>query len=191
MYSTITKKKCKCGCDRWPTVGYAGYNQFCAPQLVADVKKSKNRRAKSAKNKRLAAKIKKLHTPQNDEAVELQMWYNNRMINEVPVCANCGASNPELKLNPKLRKLWKSCQAHLLPKKIFKSIKTHPLNGMVLGAGFGHISLCYCHDDYDHDWERASKMNIWPEVVRRFKILYPLIAPNERKSIPQILYETL
>lgn len=190
MYSTIPKKKCKCGCNMWPTSGYAGYYEKCAPQMVVDEKTKKNNRAKERANDKLRAKVKQLHSPENDRAAKLQMWFNNRMINEVPVCANCGASKPELKLDPKLRRFWKGCQAHLLPKKIFHSIETHPLNGLVLGWGIS--GLCYCHDEYDNTWERASKMIIWqPIVVVRFKILYPLIAPNERKSIPQILYETL
>ncbi len=60
---------------------------------------------------------------------------------------------------------------------------------MVLGTGYS--GLCNCHDEYDAGWERASKMAVWSEVVRRFKILYPLITEKEHQFIPQILLDTL
>ena len=121
------------------------------------------------------------------ENVGLLDWFLEGMKSEV-VCENCGASNPNLKLE-KYKKQWRSCQAHLLPKRHFISIRTHPLNRMVLGTGYS--GLCNCHDEFDSNWDKASKMNIFKEVVRRFKILYPLIPQVEHKYIPQQLLSTI
>lgn len=119
---------------------------------------------------------------------DLELWFLHRMNTLEPICANCGNRGNFL-LDVKYKKLWRSCQAHLFPKRHFKSIKSHPLNGLVLGTGFS--GLCNCHDTYDSSWDAASKMHIWPEVVNRFKILYPLINTSEHKFIPQILLDTL
>ena len=117
----------------------------------------------------------------------MAVWFDNRMNTLQPVCENCGATADWLK-QPEYRKLWKSCQAHLLPKRHFKSIKAHPLNGMVLGSGFSQ--LCFCHDFYDSAWSKAATMKIWDEVVRRFLIMYPLITEQEQRFIPnQLLQE--
>lgn len=116
----------------------------------------------------------------------LILWFKVKMDLNEPRCAECNAYKPSLKQWPQG---WKSCQAHLLPKKNFKSISTHPLNCLVLGSGFS--GLCHHHDMYDSSWETASKMKIWPEVVRSFKILYPLITTSEHKFIPKQLLDTL
>ena len=54
---------------------------------------------------------------------------------------------------------------------------------MVLGSGYS--GLCNCHDSYDSNWDAASKMNIWNEVVKRVLIMYPLIKESEYKYIPK------
>lgn len=55
MYnSTIKRKKCKCGCHRYPTLGYSGYAAMCAPQEIKDKVGSKRdvaRRNKNARNR--------------------------------------------------------------------------------------------------------------------------------------------
>lgn len=148
------------------------------------------------KQKSLSTKIRGLQfTPTNLIQLEekgliegegLALWFKVKMELNEPRCMNCGAYKPELK---QWTKGWHSCQAHLLPKRHFRSINTHPLVGLVLGTGFS--GLCFCHDIYDGSWDAASKMNIWPEVCRRFLILYPLIKPEEHKYIPKQLLETI
>jgi hypothetical protein len=118
----------------------------------------------------------------------LDDFFETLMRVNVPVCDNCGAMKPFLK-NPDYKPLWKSCQAHLLPKRFFKSLQTYELNVMVLGSGYS--GMCHCHDDYDNNWEKASKMKIWPEVVRRFKIMYPLIPLSEYQYIPDVLLKEI
>jgi len=46
MYSSIVRKACKCGCSKYPTIGYKGFNADCRPDLkAAQIKKQKDRNA--------------------------------------------------------------------------------------------------------------------------------------------------
>jgi hypothetical protein len=119
---------------------------------------------------------------------ELNTFFTYMMSQKYPICENCGAENIYL-LKEENKALWKSCMAHLFPKRHFESIKCHPLNILVLGSGYS--GLCNCHDNYDSNWHKASTMRVWHEVVLRFHILYPLIKPEEHQFIPQQLLDTL
>jgi hypothetical protein len=130
--------------------------------------------------------IKKGKPKKKDKS--LDEFFETLMRVNVPVCDNCGAMKPILN-SEDYKPLWKSCQAHLLQKRHFKSLQTHELNMMVLGSGYS--GMCNCHDDFDNNWDKASKMKIWPEVVRRFKILYPLIHLSEYQYIPDVLLKEL
>src|SRR6185503_8109670 len=66
--------------------------------------------------------------------------------------------------------------AHLLPKKIFKSISTHPLNYLILGAG------CGCHDK-THTISKFVKMKIWPLAKQRILEMMPLLPVDELRRI--------
>jgi len=191
--SHIKVKTCKCGCGGMPTMGWQGYKYSHAPQELKDkqTKKQVERRLRANK----AQISRKLHQVANDKGMQIKSnfgavmipqgqlagWFVDRMGKCEPKCENCGKVGLFLK-KPEFKVLWKSCQAHLLPKRHFKSLETHPLNGMVLGSGFS--GLCHCHDTYDSSWEKAAKMPIWEEVVRRFKIMYPLITQEEHRFIP-------
>lgn len=171
-----------------------GYCKSCQWKRTDTDKRSIIQKA-IAKNasKNETSKVRKLLTDNvNMEMInkkkELDTFFEERMGNNYPKCENCGAEKIIL-LDARYKKQWKSCQAHLLPKRHFGSIKTHPLNIMVLGSGYS--GMCHCHDDYDHDWGRASKMKIWGEVVRRFKLLYPLIPESEQRHIPEVLLKEL
>jgi len=143
-----------------------------------------NARQQANKAKYLPSNKKMLEEKGIVKNNELELWFLQGMNTSMPICENCGSSKSDL-LNPLLKKQWRSCQAHLLPKRHFKSIMTHPLSRLILGSGFS--GMCHCHDNYDHDWGRASKMDIWPEVIRRFKILYPFIDQKEYQFIPDAL----
>lgn len=190
--SPIVRKHCKCNstCDKYPSLGYSGYYSTHAPLEVLD--RIGSNRQQSIRNRAKRSNLtRKLHIAQkmvNGDTAALELFFSERMNRLYPQCDNCFVTKPSLLFVDK-KKQWRSCQAHLLPKRHFKSIQTHPLNCMVLGSGYS--GMCYCHDDYDHDWERASKMKIWDEVVRRFKILYPLTIESERRFTPKILLDTL
>ena len=199
--SNIKIKPCKCGCGKPKKLGLEGYATLnCMPEELRVKSKYNTKNTLARANKAKLNQIsRQLHKAQEDkksashEAVlplneQLGMWFVTRMQICEPKCENCGKEGGYLKL-PEFKKLWKSCQAHLLPKRHFKSLQTHPLNGMVLGSGYS--GLCHCHDDYDSSWEKAAKMPIWEEVVRRFLIMYPLIPQEEYQFIPPQLLQEL
>lgn len=74
--------------------------------------------------------------------------------------------------------------AHLLPKKLFKSVATHELNYLLLGAG------CGCHTKTDRI-DKFIKMNVWPEAKRRINIMRPLLPFDELKHLSSQLLNAL
>lgn len=74
--------------------------------------------------------------------------------------------------------------AHLLAKKLFKSVATHPLNYLVLGAG------CGCHEE-THRVDKFIKMKCWPEAARRIKEMIPLLPIDELRHISSQLLKAL
>lgn len=74
--------------------------------------------------------------------------------------------------------------AHLLPKKLFKSVATHPLNYLILGAG------CGCHYKTDRI-DKFIQMKVWPEAARRIKIMLPLLPFDELKFLSSQLLTAL
>lgn len=66
--------------------------------------------------------------------------------------------------------------AHLLPKKLFTSVATHPLNYLILGAG------CGCHEK-THRIDKFIQMKVWPEAAKRIKIMIPLLPFDELKHL--------
>lgn len=192
-YSTIKKKTCRVpDCTNYPGFGMAGFCYKHIPEEVAQEIKVERDNARKKANARVAdkAKLRKLGRLSHNEN-DLELFFKLQMNERLPICENCGSTKMTLKKlqNEGYQNLWKSCMAHLLPKRHFKSIATNPLNLMVLGSGYS--GMCNCHDTYDSNWEAASKMKIWDEVVRRFKVLYPLVADHERQFIPDVLLKTL
>lgn len=74
--------------------------------------------------------------------------------------------------------------AHLLAKKLFHSVETHPLNYLILGAG------CGCHQKTDR-LDTFVQMNVWREAARRIKIMLPLLPFDELKYVSSQLYTAL
>jgi hypothetical protein len=81
-------------------------------------------------------------------------------------------------------KFARSAIAHLLPKKLFKSVATHELNYLILGAG------CGCHEK-SHRIDKFCQMKIWPEAARRIKIMIPLLPFDELKYLSNQLLTAL
>jgi hypothetical protein len=113
---------------------------------------------------------------QNEEDPALERWYRDivQLHKGSPHCWNCGH----------LVAVWnytfaKAAVAHILPKKTFLSINTHPLNYLFLGAD------C-CHNLWDRSWSSASEMKIFPVALERYRQFAPAIALAERKEIPEI-----
>lgn len=178
-YSTIQKKKCKCGCNRWPTISCDGYNFVCAPQELKD--KIGTRRKLNEKNKRSRSlQSAKLHQAQNEVRKKtLNEWFNwvaeTHSDGNGCKCWECGSWIPP--------DYMRHATAHLLPKKLFKSVETHELNFLILGAG------CGCHAKTDR-LDKFIQLRMWPEAARRIKIMMPLLPFEELQYISsQLLVE--
>jgi hypothetical protein len=83
-------------------------------------------------------------------------------------CMECGAIVP--------RAYIRHATAHLLPKKIFKSVATHPLNYLILGAG------CGCHEK-THRIDKFIKMKTWPIAKERILTMMPFLPTDELRRI--------
>lgn len=116
-----------------------------------------------------------------------EQWFIDRMAENVPVCMNCGMEAAWL-LQPEYEKIWRACQAHILPKRKaqFPSVATHPLNHLILFPVWGG-HLCGCHDEYDSGWYNATTMKVWGLAKSKFKQFESAIAPSERRRIPEQL----
>lgn len=110
-------------------------------------------------------------------------WFTARHREMTGRCIVCGEKSC------KGMKEYKNSIAHLFPKAIFKSIKWHPENW---------IELCFYgnshHTNYDANIFTLEDLQFtpaWPEIVRKFMILYPLMTAEEKGRIPDILIQEL
>lgn len=176
----IERKKCKCGCGLPSSFGYGGWRYDHSPQLIADAKKSRNNKAAERRNKKLRAKVKKLHSPENDEAVLKQIWFTERRKEMTGICS-CGCGKPSSKNDDNN---FRSSACHILPQRHFASVRWHPLNFIEMAFWGG------CHTNMDDQGsDRWDKLACWPEIVRKFKIIYPKTYRLERQFIPKILQQ--
>lgn len=135
-------------------------------------KKSAKRIAKEAEEKAAGAK--------QVGRLELEKWFfdiqEKHWATGWCACQECGEMIPKTYARPAI--------AHLLPKKLFKSIATHPLNYLILGAG--------CGDHYKTDRvDKFSQMKVWGEAARRIKIMIPLLPFDELKYLSSQLLNAL
>lgn len=114
------------------------------------------------------------------QQTELQKWYERIMQSEMPICWETGE---KIDTGDKLG--WHGSIAHILPKDLFDSVKTHPMNYMILKMWGG------THGQYDSSWEKAAKMSIWPYAVRIINILYPLLTREEKSKLPETIIQEI
>lgn len=104
----------------------------------------------------------------------LEKWYSDIAFkHSIPGlggcrCMECGEWIPEHYI--------RHATAHLLSKKLFKSVATHELNYLILGAG------CGCHEK-SHRIDKFVTLKMWPEAARRIKIMMPLLPHDELKYV--------
>lgn len=183
MYSSIAKKKCKCGCNRYPSIGYNGYSFKCAPQDILDKVGTKRDVARKNKNNRMAFG-RKLHEAQkeaNPEKDYKETWFKNTRKKLTGIC-QCGCGNPSSKndfigLDGKIQSYFRSSCCHIFPKSKFPSIQYHPLN-YVERAFWGG-----CHSFMDDtSMDRWINMADFDDIKTKFYILAPLLTDDERAS---------
>jgi hypothetical protein len=130
---------------------------------------------KSAKKLLEESKQKEL-----EKDTELQKWYAKIMESEKPICWETGE-----KINKNDKLGWHGSIAHILPKADYPSVKTHPLNYMILKMWGG------THGQYDSSWENASKMKVWAYACKIINILYPLLTQEEKRKLPDIILQEI
>lgn len=112
--------------------------------------------------------------------LELEHWFHTIQMRHFTEfggqCMECGAYIPN--------QFARHATAHLLPKKLFKSVATHELNYLILGAG------CGCHVKTDRV-DLFVKMKVWPEAARRIKKMLPLLPFDELKYVSSQLLTAL
>lgn len=112
---------------------------------------------------------------------DLVKWYAKIMQEEPGKCWETG----EL-IDKKDKMGWHGSIAHILPKEHFPSVKTHPLNYMILKMWGG------THSTYDSSWEQAAKMKIWPYSLKIIiHDLYPLLTAEERRKLPEVVKQEI
>lgn len=110
---------------------------------------------------------------------ELDRWFKERRNQMSGYCLHCG------EVTTKNQDQWfKASIAHILPKRLFKSVATHPLNW---------VELCFwinnCHARYDNFTLDITEMNCYDLIIERFIAMYPDIDPKERRFIPDTLMQ--
>lgn len=130
---------------------------------------------KSAKRLKQEAEEKK---GKKDPSAEKERWFQDRRREMIGICRNCG--KPSYK---KSNEYFRHSIAHILAKRksMFPSVATHPENW---------IELCSdCHMNLDNCMIDLTDLACWDEVVVKFQKIYPSIAKEEKKRIPDILLQ--
>jgi len=156
-------------------VGLEQIRQLKENALLPKVKVRKPIPKKSAK------KLAQEKSPEyKNEKTELEKWFKDIQAKHFTSyggrCMECGAHIPV--------EFARHAIAHLLAKKLFLSVKTHPLNYLILGAG------CGCHQKTDRV-DTFVKMRIWGEAAYRIKQLIPLLPFDEYRYISTQLLTAL
>lgn len=175
MNSSIVRKHCKCGCQKWPTLSCFGYNFGCLPPNLKEKAGTKRKISIKNRNKRVALS-KKLHiaqksTDESEYANKLSLWFKYQMQVSKKVCENCGADLSHYNEND-----WFSSHHHIIEKSLCGSVASHPQNHIVLGK------WC-CHSQVHTSWLNLSKMHCYEEMKKRFNMFRGDISEKELSKL--------
>lgn len=141
--------------------------------------------------KKSAKRIEKEAAEKKSASVEgvdnkQDLWFTERRKEMTGRCVFCGG-----KTEKNNDVTYRNSVAHLLAKRksMFRSVATHPDNW---------LELCFygnsCHTNFDNSiitWELLADSNEWKIIVDKFKLIYPSIAPEEHKNIPELLLKEI
>lgn len=114
------------------------------------------------------------------------IWFAEKRKEMTGRCVFCGG-----KTEKNNDVTYRNSVAHLLAKRksMFPSVATHPDNW---------LELCFygnsCHTNFDNSiiaWELLADSNEWKIIVDKFKLIFPSIAPEEHKNIPELLLKEI
>lgn len=125
---------------------------------------------------RYRASLKKFTRPvenKNQAKKELDKWFLEQISQMPKCCENCGDY-----LNPYAPWGAKAYIAHIVPKRHFKSVRTHPVN---------RVFLCIqCHTNFDNWPERkVMLMPVFQTVCERYSVFADLIPEDEQRYLPE------
>lgn len=144
------------------------------PDILSRLQRARTAKAKPAPKAMENGKMK-----ERDNKENLEQWFKDGDKQSTGKCRHCGGRT--CKGDPLF---YKHSQAHILPKRLFPSVATHPLN---------RIELCFwdnnCHGNFDNGTLDLMDMNCFDEIIEKFIAIYPDIAQEERKLIPDILLQ--
>lgn len=151
--------------------------------IAADAPKKKYAGIKPISDKKAAA-MKAEKEARGGDDTELQKWYKGRQKYLTGKCSRCGATYDKKNLAAAI-----GATAHILAKRPekFPSVATHPQNFIELGT------YCGCHNFFDNlaSWDEIKESVLWPEIVEKFLMIEPNIAPEERHRIPKVLVDVI
>lgn len=136
--------------------------------------KTKEKKPIAKKSAKRIEKEAKEREERGDDDTELVKWYKNRM-KYMSVCEETG-----LKVETKIYAYAIMSICHILGKRDNQcpSVKTHPCNFVIL--------LPDLHTKFDAmSWEEREQMSCWPVIKERLIMIYPDLAPSERRHFPQ------
>lgn len=133
--------------------------------------------------KKSAKKLKQEAEEKNgkkDASAEKERWFQDRRHEMTGFCKNC--NKPSFKNS---NEYFRFSIAHILAKRksMFPSVATNVDNWVELCAD--------CHHNLDNCMIDLSDLACWDEVVVKFQKIYPFIAQEEKKRIPDILLQYL
>lgn len=171
------------GSDKKTRKGYCKSHQWVRTDI--DKRSIIHKAMGKEKLKRIASKLKAL--PENIEMVnrkkELDEWFAYHMVNSLRECENCKSNLTSYNDSD-----WKACQHHLIDKSKVNgcpSVATVLENHGVL-CKWGKGDAGGCHSLWHSSYEVAAKMPFFKIAKERFDKFKHLIAPEERRKIPEI-----
>ena len=158
----IKRKKCKCGCEKYPTFGYAGYYFRCATNEVVDAKKNRCDAKKDTHNE----------------------WFNARRMEMTGRCIICGG-----KTEAHNNKTFKRSIAHIFDKRktMFPEVAEHEDNFIEV-CFYGNS----CHTNFDNNILTLDKIRnqnpaAFETIKRKANRIIPYIAPSNYYKIKKEL----
>lgn len=153
--------------------------KFPKVKKAYSIPKVSAKRQKEIDDGKVSVQNAKTIKPSVSGTAELNRWFQDRRKEMGGKCLHCG--DPSCKTNDEY---FKFSIAHILPKRIFKSVATHHLNW---------IELCFwgksCHTNLDNNMLDLIDLNCFDTVIQRFVAMYPAIDPKERRYIPDVLLQ--
>jgi len=180
-YSSIPRKKCKCGCGRYPTLSCKGYNFNCVPDELKEQVGTRRKVQIRNQNARKAISVKiradnRKKVEYSEETVK-EAWFKARRREMTGFCQEEGCRNRTNRESDTYFR-WSVC--HIVPKSLVSSVAYHPLNW---------IELCWQHhSEFDATFDKAAKMNCFAEAKRKFELFKHLIPPEELRKINPHLF---